>query len=58
MKKLSLKSITVMEYLDIDRECHSAMVDNTMSPGLEERLNYLDQLKYKLWANGEIVKYI
>jgi hypothetical protein len=27
-------------------------------PSLEDRLNYLSQLEYKLWADGEIVEHI
>lgn len=58
MKQLSPKSITVMKYLGTDREYHYAMVDDITFPSLEDRLNYLSQLEYKLWADGEIVKHI
>lgn len=58
MKHLSPKSITVMKYLGIDGEYHFVMVDDIMFPSLEDRLNYLSQLEYKLWADGEIVKHI
>lgn len=58
MKHLSPKSITVMKYLGIDGEYHFVMVDDTMSPSLEDRLDYLSRLEYKLWADGEIVEHI
>ena len=58
MKHLSPKSITVMKYLGTDGEYHYAMVDDIAFPSLEDRLNYLSQLEYKLWANGEIVEHI
>lgn len=58
MKHLSPKSITVMKYLGTDGEYHFVMVDDTMFPSLEDRLNYLSQLEYKLWADGEIVEHI
>lgn len=58
MKQLSPKSITVMKYLGTDGEYHYAMVDDITFPSLEDRLNYLSQLEYKLWADGEIVKHI
>ncbi len=58
MKHLSLKLITVMKYLGTDGEYHFVMVDDIMFPSLEDRLNYLSQLGYKLWANGEIVEHI
>ena len=58
MKQLSPKSITVMKYLGTDGEYHFVMVDDTMFPSLEDRLNYLSQLEYRLWADGEIVEHI
>lgn len=58
MKHLSPKSITVMKYLGADGEYHFVMVDDIMFPSLEDRLNYLSQLEYKLWADGEIVEHI
>lgn len=58
MKQLSPKSITVMKYLGTDGEHHYAIVDDITFPSLEDRLNYLSQLEYKLWANGEIVEHI
>ncbi len=58
MKHLSPKSITVMKYLGTDGEYHFAMVDDITFPSLEDRLNYLNQLEYKLWADGEIVEHI
>ncbi len=58
MKHLSPKSITVMKYLGTDEEYHFVIVDDTQLPSLEDRLNYLSQLEYKLWADGEIVEHI
>jgi len=58
MKQLSQKSITVMKYLGTDGEYHYAMVDDITFASLEDRLNYLSQLEYKLWADGEIVEHI
>ncbi len=58
MKHLSPTSITAMKYLGTDGEYHFVMVDDIMSPSLEDRLNYLGQLEYKLWADGEIVEHI
>ncbi len=58
MEQLSPKSITVMKYLGTDGEDHYAMVDDITFPSLEDRLNYLSQLEYKLWADGEIVEHI
>ena len=58
MKQLSPKSITVMKYLGTDGEYHYAIVDDITFPGLEDRLNYLSQLEYKFWADGEIVEHI
>ena len=58
MKYLSPASITVMKYLCIDGEYYFVMVDDTMIPSLEDRLNYLSRLEYKLWADGEIVEHI
>ncbi len=58
MKHLSPKSITVMKYLGTDGEYHFVMVDDIMFPSLEDRLNYLSQLEYKLWADGEIIEHI
>ena len=58
MKHLSPASITVMKYLGIDGEYYFVMVDDTMIPSLEDRLNYLSRLEYKLWADGEIVEHI
>lgn len=58
MKHLPPKSITAMKYLGIDGEYHFVMVDDTMFPSLEDRLNYLSRLEYKLWADGEIVEHI
>ena len=58
MKHLSPKSITVMKYLGTDGEYHYAIVDDITFPSLEDRLSYLNQLEYKLWADGEIVEHI
>lgn len=58
MEQLSPKSITVMKYLGTDGEYHFVIVDDTQLPSLEDRLNYLSQLEYKLWADGEIVEHI
>ena len=58
MKQLSPKSIAVMKYLGTDGEHHYAIVDDITFPSLEDRLNYLSQLEYKLWADGEIVEHI
>lgn len=58
MKQSSPKSITVMKYLGTDGEYHFVMVDDIAFPSLEDRLNYLNQLEYKLWANGEIVEHM
>lgn len=58
MKQLSPKSITVMKYLGTDGEYHFVIVDDIQLPCLEDRLNYLSQLEYKLWADGEIVEHI
>lgn len=58
MKHLSPKSITVMKYLGTDGEYHFVMVDDTQLSSLEDRLNYLSKLEYKLWADGEIVEHI
>lgn len=58
MKQLSPKSITVMKYLGADGEHHFVIVDDITFPSLEDRLNYLSRLEYKLWADGEIVEHI
>ncbi len=58
MKHLPLKSITVMKYLGTDGEYHYVEANDITFPSLEDRLNYLSQLEYKLWANGEIVEHI
>lgn len=58
MKHLSPKSITVMKYLGTDEEYHYVEVNDITFPSLEDRLNYLSQLEYRLWANGEIVEHI
>ena len=58
MKHLSPKSITVMKYLGTDGEYHYVEANDITFPSLEDRLNYLSQLEYKLWANGEIVEHI
>lgn len=58
MKHLSPKSITVMKYLGTDGEYHFVMVDDITFPSLEDRLNYLSRLEYKLWADGEIIEHI
>ena len=53
MKHLSPKSITVMKYLGTDGEYRYVIVDDITFPSLEDRLNYLSQLEYKLWTDGE-----
>jgi len=58
MKQLSPKSITVMKYLGADGEYRYVIVDDIVFPNLEDRLGYLIQLEYKLWANGEIIEHI
>ena len=58
MKHLSPKSITVMKYLGTDGEYHYTEASDIAFPSLEDRLNYLSQLEYKLWADGEIVEHI
>ena len=58
MKQLSPKSITVMKYLGTDGEYHYAEANDVTFPSLEDRLNYLSRLEYKLWADGEIVGHI
>lgn len=58
MKHLSSKSITVMKYLGTDGECHYVESNDVTFPSLEDRLNYLSQLEYKLWVDGEIVEHI
>lgn len=58
MKHLSPKSITVMKYLGTDGECHYVEANDITFPSLEDRLNYLSRLEYKLWANGEIIEHI
>ena len=58
MKQLSPKSITAMKYLGTDGEYHYVEANDITFPGLEDRLNYLSQLEYKLWADGEIVEHI
>lgn len=58
MKHLPPKSITVMEYLGTDGEYHYVEANDITFPSLEDRLNYLNQLEYKLWADGEIVEHI
>ena len=50
MKQLSPKSITAMKYLGTDGEYHYVEANDITFPGLEDRLNYLSQLEYKLWA--------
>ena len=57
MKYLSPKSITVMKYLGTDGECHYVEANDITFPSLEDRLNYLSQLEYKLWADDEIVEH-
>ena len=58
MKQLSPKSITVMKYLGTDGEYHYVEANDITFPILEDRLSYLSQLEYKLWADGEIVEHI
>ena len=58
MKQLSPKSITVMKYLGTDGEYHYVEANVITFPSLEDRLSYLSQLEYKLWADGEIVEHI
>lgn len=58
MKHLPPKSITVMKYLGTDGEYHYVEANDITFPSLEDRLNYLNQLEYKLWADGEIVEHI
>lgn len=47
-----------MTYLGIDEEYHFIEANDIQFPSLEDRLNYLSQLEYKLWADGEIVEHI
>ena len=47
-----------MKYLGTDEEYHYADANDVTFPSLEDRLNYLSQLEYKLWADGEIVEHI
>lgn len=58
MEHLSPKSITVMKYLGTDGEYHYVEANDIAFPSFEDRLNYLSQLEYKLWADGEIVEHI
>ena len=58
MEHLSPKSITVMKYLGTDGEYHYVEANDITFPSLEDRLSYLSQLEYKLWADGEIVEHI
>ena len=58
MKHLSPKSITVMKYLGTDGEHHYIEANDITFPSLEDRLSYLSQLEYKLWADGEIIEHI
>ena len=46
-----------MKYLGTDEEYHYADANDVTFPSLEDRLNYLSQLEYKLWADGEIVEH-
>lgn len=46
-----------MTYLGIDEEYHFIEANDIQFPSLEDRLNYLSQLEYKLWADGEIVEH-
>ena len=48
----------IVSYFGTDGEYHFVIVDDTMFPSLEDRLNHLGQLEYKLWADGEIVEHI
>ncbi len=47
-----------MKYLGTDEEYHYADANDVTFPSLEDRLNYLSELEYKLWADGEIVEHI
>ena len=47
-----------MKYLGTDGEHHYVEANDIAFPSLEDRLNYLSQLEYKLWADGEIVEHI
>lgn len=58
MKQLSPKSITIMKYLGTDGEYHYVEANDIQFPSLEDRLNYLSQLEYRLWVDGEIVEHI
>ena len=63
-KKISLimrkaaKSITIMKYLGTDGEEHLIKVDSSMFSDLEARMEYLSQVEYELWANGEIAEHL
>ena len=46
-----------MTYLGIDEEYHFIEANDIQFPSPEDRLNYLSQLEYKLWADGEIVEH-
>ena len=56
--KRATKSITIMKYLGTDGEEHSIKVDSSMFPDLETRMEYLSQVEYNLWANGEIAEHL
>lgn len=55
MKHLSPKSITIMNYLGVDGEYCFVEANDIQFPSLEDRLNYLSQLEYKLWANEKLL---
>lgn len=56
--KRAVKSITIMKYLGTDGEEHLIKVDSSKFPDLEERMGYLSQVEYRLWANGEIAEHL
>lgn len=56
--KRAAKSITTMKYLGTDGEEHLIKVSSSKYPDLEARLNYLSQVEYRLWANGEIAEHL
>lgn len=47
-----------MKYLGTDGEEHLIRVDSSKFPDLEARLEYLSQVEYSLWANGEIAEHL
>ena len=47
-----------MKYLGTDGDYHFEIVDDLQFPNLEDRMNYLDKLERRLWADGEIVEHL